>query len=171
MSRYRPRTQQPPPPPPTPGYRSLRTADTSSTTGTGAAPRSESTKGAQVSNDGFVPIEQDRPPTRRRSRPRLRWSKKDVVEVASLIGTVGVVIVAAVTLIFRLGSVEEKIGAVGGDVTTVKETQISDHAKLEEVRSDVVELRRDVRDLRDTPEPTSQAVPPTGKPKYPPSTK
>jgi hypothetical protein len=159
MSRYKPRTQ---PPPPGSGYRSLKTADTSATTST--VRRSESTKATQAADDGFMPIKQSPPAARRRPRQRRpEWSKRDVVEIVSLLAVVGTVIGTAVTLTYKLGTVGDKVAAVGTDVTTVKETQIADHTKLEEVRSDVVELRRDVQDLRERPAPASAASPPMAR--------
>jgi hypothetical protein len=161
MSKYRPRTPQPPPPPSS-GYRSLKSTDTASTAGaTGTARRPESTKGPQVDDDGFVPIRPSAAPARRRGSRRTSWSKRDVVEVVSILVAVVTVVGSAVALNYKLGSVGDKVDTIGGDVTQVKEGQISDHAKLEEVRSDVIELRRDVRDLRDSP----VSAPRAGKPK------
>jgi len=149
MSRYRSRTQTPPPPPPpNSAYQSIKSTETSSTTEATRNP--DSTKVQRARDDGFVLI---KPAASRRRRPPKRnsWSKKDFVEIASLVAVVGTVIAAGITLTYKLGTVGDKVTAVAGDVTTVKEGQITDHAKLEEVRSDVIELRRDVRDLRDAP--------------------
>jgi hypothetical protein len=143
MSKYKPRAQMPPPPPPNSGYQSLKSTATSGTTETARGP--DSTKVQRAGDDNFVPI---KPAASRRRRPPKgnSWSKKDVVEIVSLVAVAATVIGAGFTLTYKVGTVGDKVTAVAGDVTTVKEGQITDHAKLEEVRSDVIELRRDVRD-------------------------
>jgi hypothetical protein len=162
MSRYRPRTQGPPPPPNS-GYRPLKETQTSGTTDT--ARRPDSTKVPMGGDDGFIPIKQSAAPRRRRPPKRNAWSKKDVVEVVGILVALVTVIGSAMTLNFKLNSVGDKVTSAAGDVTTVKETQIADHTKLEEVRTDVIELRRDVQDLRSTPGPAPSAPLRTGKPK------
>lgn len=139
MTKWKPRTQQPPRRPPE-TFKALKESGTSSTRQT-LSGDPNSTAPTRM-DDNFVPIGIS---DTRRSKP-IAWSIRGIIDSAGVIGILITVVVGAAAVFYKLDFVHEKVSSISTDVSALKESTRETNAKLDGVRSEVNELRRDVRD-------------------------
>jgi hypothetical protein len=149
--------QKPPPPQNTTlRYTALRPSDTSNTT--------QQFRGADTTNpravgaDNFIPIA----PTNFRQSGGGRFGLREILGSLGILGIMCAVVFTAADLLFKYDSLGEKLSGLAHDVSRLLESSEANQVRLDQVKSDVVELRHEIKEgPRGPVAPVEKAAPPS----------